>query len=183
MKLNTLKPSDGSKFEHKRRGRGGASGLGKTGGDRLLAQRQMAGTLDQVLQEQVVGALFRFAQAHLRAVQGQAFLLADIVVQARACRSRRPVLYCRHGRSSKGSNYLAWRIDLIRKPVPTLGSSPRACFSGSCARELSPDEYGAATSQVPSFPHDLCPISRIARYSITASLVVVLPKRRSRCSR
>src|ERR1019366_8504529 len=26
--------------------------------------------------------------------------------------------------------------DLVRKPVPTLGSSPRACFSGSCAIPL-----------------------------------------------
>ena len=47
----------------------------------------MAGALDQVLQEQVVGALFRLAQAHLRAVQCQALLLADIVVQAGAGRA------------------------------------------------------------------------------------------------
>ena len=40
----------------------------------------MAGSLDEILQEQVVGALFRLAQADLRAVKGQALLLADIVV-------------------------------------------------------------------------------------------------------
>ena len=71
-------------------------GLGKASGDRLLPERQMAGALDQVLQEQVVGALFRLAQAHLRAVQGQALLLADIVVQAGAGLGLRAVLCCRH---------------------------------------------------------------------------------------
>src|SRR5665213_2228520 len=48
----------------------------------------MAGALDQILQEQVVGALFRLAQAHLRAVQRKPFLLADIVVEAGAGRGR-----------------------------------------------------------------------------------------------
>ena len=43
MKLNTLKPADGSKFDHKRRGRGGASGLGKTGGRGVKGQRARAG--------------------------------------------------------------------------------------------------------------------------------------------
>ncbi len=59
-------------------------GLGKAGGNRLLAEREMAGALDQILQEQVVGALLRLAQAHLRTVQRQALFLADIVVQAGA---------------------------------------------------------------------------------------------------
>ena len=36
--------------------------LGETGGDRLLAEREMAGALDQVLQEQVVGALLSLTQ-------------------------------------------------------------------------------------------------------------------------
>jgi len=48
MKLNTLKPSDGSKFEHKRRGRGGASGLGKTGGRGVKGQRARAGGYHKV---------------------------------------------------------------------------------------------------------------------------------------
>jgi hypothetical protein len=56
----------------------------------------MAGALDQVLQEQVESALFRLADHYLGPVQLQALVLADIVVQARAGRSRRPVLYCRH---------------------------------------------------------------------------------------
>jgi len=43
MKLNTLKPARGSRFEHKRRGRGGASGLGKTGGRGVKGQRARAG--------------------------------------------------------------------------------------------------------------------------------------------
>ena len=63
-------------------------GFGETGGDRLLPERQMAGALHQVLQEQVVGALLRLAQAHLRAVQSKPLLLADIVVQAGAARCR-----------------------------------------------------------------------------------------------
>ena len=71
-------------------------GAGKAGRHRLLAEREMAGALDQVLQEQVVGALLGLAQHDLRPVQLQALGLADIVVQARACRHRGPVLYCRH---------------------------------------------------------------------------------------
>ncbi|HVS25286.1 MAG TPA: 50S ribosomal protein L15 [Gammaproteobacteria bacterium] len=48
MKLNTLKPARGSKFEHKRRGRGGASGLGKTGGRGVKGQRARAGGYHKV---------------------------------------------------------------------------------------------------------------------------------------
>src|SRR5262245_2771697 len=43
MKLNDLHPADGSRFEHKRRGRGGGSGLGKTGGRGVKGQRARAG--------------------------------------------------------------------------------------------------------------------------------------------
>ena len=71
--------------------------LGKAGCDRLLSQRQMAGAFDQILQEQVERALFRLAQAHLRAVQLEALLLADIVVDARRhLRFGRAVLDLRH---------------------------------------------------------------------------------------
>ena len=55
---------------------------GEAGRDRFLPERQMARALDQVLQEQVVGALLGFAQQHLRAVQFEPRVLADIVVQA-----------------------------------------------------------------------------------------------------
>ena len=48
MKLNDLKPAGGSKFEHKRRGRGGASGLGKTGGRGVTGQRARAGGYHKV---------------------------------------------------------------------------------------------------------------------------------------
>ena len=48
MKLNDLKPAHGSKFEHKRRGRGGASGLGKTGGRGVKGQRARAGGYHKV---------------------------------------------------------------------------------------------------------------------------------------
>ena len=48
MKLNTLKPARGSKFEHKRRGRGVASGLGKTGGRGVKGQRARAGGYHKV---------------------------------------------------------------------------------------------------------------------------------------
>jgi large subunit ribosomal protein L15 len=48
MKLNDLRPADGSKFEHKRRGRGGASGLGKTGGRGVKGQRARAGGYHKV---------------------------------------------------------------------------------------------------------------------------------------
>ena len=48
MKLNDLKPGRGSKFEHKRRGRGGGSGLGKTGGRGVKGQRARAGGYHKV---------------------------------------------------------------------------------------------------------------------------------------
>ena len=48
MKLNDLKPAGDSKFEHKRRGRGGASGLGKTGGRGVKGQRARAGGYHKV---------------------------------------------------------------------------------------------------------------------------------------
>ncbi len=71
-------------------------GAGKTRRDRFLAEREMAGAFDQVLQEQIEGALLRVTDCHLRPVQLQALGLADIIVQARAGRARCPVLYCRH---------------------------------------------------------------------------------------
>jgi large subunit ribosomal protein L15 len=43
MRLNDLHPAKGSKFEHKRRGRGAGSGLGKTGGRGVKGQRARAG--------------------------------------------------------------------------------------------------------------------------------------------
>ena len=48
MKLNDLKPASGSKFDHKRRGRGGGSGLGKTGGRGVKGQRARAGGYHKV---------------------------------------------------------------------------------------------------------------------------------------
>jgi len=48
MKLNDMKPARGSKFNHKRRGRGGASGLGKTGGRGVKGQRARAGGYHKV---------------------------------------------------------------------------------------------------------------------------------------
>lgn len=43
MRLNDLQPADGSKKVHKRRGRGGGSGLGKTGGRGVKGQTARAG--------------------------------------------------------------------------------------------------------------------------------------------
>jgi large subunit ribosomal protein L15 len=48
MKLNDLKPARGSKSDHKRRGRGGGSGLGKTGGRGVKGQRARAGGYHKV---------------------------------------------------------------------------------------------------------------------------------------
>ena len=48
MRLNDLHPSKGSKFNHKRRGRGGGSGLGKTGGRGVKGQRARAGGYHKV---------------------------------------------------------------------------------------------------------------------------------------
>jgi large subunit ribosomal protein L15 len=48
MRLNDLHPAKGSKFNHKRRGRGAASGLGKTGGRGVKGQRARAGGYHKV---------------------------------------------------------------------------------------------------------------------------------------
>ncbi len=48
MRLNDLHPAKGSKFDHKRRGRGTGSGLGKTGGRGVKGQRARAGGYHKV---------------------------------------------------------------------------------------------------------------------------------------
>ncbi len=48
MRLNDLHPAKGSKFNHKRRGRGVGSGLGKTGGRGVKGQRARAGGYHKV---------------------------------------------------------------------------------------------------------------------------------------
>jgi large subunit ribosomal protein L15 len=48
MRLNDLHPAAGSKREHKRRGRGAGSGLGKTGGRGVKGQRARAGGYHKV---------------------------------------------------------------------------------------------------------------------------------------
>ena len=48
MRLNDLHPAAGSKRGHKRRGRGGGSGLGKTGGRGVKGQRARAGGYHKV---------------------------------------------------------------------------------------------------------------------------------------
>jgi large subunit ribosomal protein L15 len=48
MRLNDLHPAGGSKSNHKRRGRGGGSGLGKTGGRGVKGQRARAGGYHKV---------------------------------------------------------------------------------------------------------------------------------------
>jgi large subunit ribosomal protein L15 len=48
MRLNDLHPAKGSKFNHKRRGRGVGSGLGKTGGRGVTGQRARSGGYHKV---------------------------------------------------------------------------------------------------------------------------------------
>jgi large subunit ribosomal protein L15 len=48
MRLNDLLPAGGSKRDHKRRGRGVGSGLGKTGGRGVKGQRARAGGYHKV---------------------------------------------------------------------------------------------------------------------------------------
>lgn len=48
MRLNSLRPARGSKRPHKRRGRGGGSGLGKTGGRGVKGQHARAGGFHKV---------------------------------------------------------------------------------------------------------------------------------------
>src|SRR6516164_7604038 len=66
----------------------GSHGGGETGGDRLLAERQVARALDQILQEQVERALFGLANFDLGAVEAKPRLLADIVIEVCLRRER-----------------------------------------------------------------------------------------------
>jgi large subunit ribosomal protein L15 len=75
MRLNDLRPAKGSKFAHKRRGRGAGSGLGKTGGRGVKGQRARAGGYHKVgfeggqmpLQRRLPKVGFRSRQARLTA--------------------------------------------------------------------------------------------------------------------
>src|SRR4029077_18204876 len=70
-------------------------GAAEAGRDRFLPEREMARALDQILQEQVVGALFGLPQAELRVVKLEPHLLADVVVRATAV-GRRAGRFPRH---------------------------------------------------------------------------------------
>src|SRR3990172_6183265 len=50
----------------------------KASGDRLLTERQVVRTLDQVLQKQIVGAFFAVAQLELQAVELEPRFTADV---------------------------------------------------------------------------------------------------------
>src|SRR5262249_32247243 len=82
-----------------------AHGGGKPSGNRLLAEREMARTLDQVLQERVVGALLGLTDVALHAVHAQPQLFPDIVVEVRLARRRgRPALFLEHDGPSNGTS-------------------------------------------------------------------------------
>ena len=63
-------------FLHRRR---------KASRDCLLPKCQMRRALDQVLQEQIIGALFNMADFQQRAPQGEPCVLTNIVIRARSC--------------------------------------------------------------------------------------------------
>jgi hypothetical protein len=70
-------------------------GTAKARRDCFLAEREVAGALHEVLQEQVVGALFGLPQPELRVVELEPHLLADVVVRAAAV-GRRAGRFPRH---------------------------------------------------------------------------------------
>src|SRR3990172_11460140 len=55
----------------------------KASGDRLLTERQVTRTLDQVLQKQIVGAFFAVAQLELQAVELEPRFTADVDLRGR----------------------------------------------------------------------------------------------------
>src|SRR5260370_25947002 len=61
----------------------------ESGGNRLLPNRQMAGALDQVLEKQIIGALFHHANLELATVQGQPRRRVDLVGCSRPRPGRR----------------------------------------------------------------------------------------------
>ncbi len=83
----------------------------EAGRHRLLPERQVAGALHQVLQEQVEGALLGLAEFHLHAVHLQPHLLADVVIDALAGTIGRSGWLLAHGRTSKsGPRRDGWRV-------------------------------------------------------------------------
>ena len=77
-------------------------GGGKTGGDRLLAERQVARALDEVLQKQIERALLGLADLDLRAIQAKPRFLADIVIEGRR-RGGRAIFDLGHGNPLLGA--------------------------------------------------------------------------------
>ena len=73
----------------------------EAGRHRLLAERQVARALHQVLQEQVEGALLGLPEFHLHAVHPKPHLLADVVIDALAGTIGRSGWLLAHGRTSK----------------------------------------------------------------------------------
>jgi hypothetical protein len=59
----------------------------------------MAGPLNQILQEQIVGALLGFSDHHQRPVQFEPLLLPDIVIQSGAGLGLCAVFCCGHKQS------------------------------------------------------------------------------------
>ena len=82
----------------------GAHGGGETGRNCFLAQRQMARSLHQVLQEEIERALLALADLDLQAVHGQPHLLADVVVDARTGAIGRTGRFFRHERYLDGDD-------------------------------------------------------------------------------
>ena len=76
----------------------GAHGGGETGRNRLLAQRQMARSLHQVLQEEIERALLALADLDLNPVHGEALLLSDVVVDPPPGSVRGADRFLRHAR-------------------------------------------------------------------------------------
>jgi hypothetical protein len=69
---------------------------GKAGRHSLLAEREVARPLHQVLQEEIEGALLTLADLDLHAVHGQPHLFADVVVDAGAGAVGRTSGFFRH---------------------------------------------------------------------------------------
>src|SRR5665213_4096318 len=66
-------------------------------GNRFLSEGEMAGALDQILQEQIIGALLSLAELELGPVQLQPQFLADVVIVAGRCgRCQCAVFLLRH---------------------------------------------------------------------------------------
>ena len=102
---------------------------GKPRGHRLLAEREVARSLDQILQEEIESALLALADLQLQAVHRQPLLLANVVVKPAPRSIRSAHRFFRHGLSLDAGRCEARRAALSKiSPTHEAEATARAKY-------------------------------------------------------